>query len=212
MSTFSDVDWSNQCGIETFHYRQVDGSMLQTTDVLTEETFDVGARCEAARLAGIAEGEARARRNLDQMLDAERQAVVAAVQEFARERQLYYQRVEAEIVQLALAIARKILHRESQVDPLLLAGVVQVALRNMAKHSAVRVRVHPDKAELWRQHFRGLSHNDFAIEIVADAGIDKACCALETELGISELGLEVQLKEIEKGLFDLLAQRPRGLL
>ena len=33
-------------------------------------------------------------------------------------------------------------------------------------------------------------------------------CILETELGSTELGLESQLKEIETGLFDLLAQRP----
>jgi flagellar biosynthesis/type III secretory pathway protein FliH len=31
---------------------------------------------------------------------------------------------------------------------------------------------------------------------------------LETELGITDLSLETQLKEIEQGLFDLLAQRP----
>ncbi len=212
MSTFSDVGWSNQCGIEAFQYRQVDGSLVQARELLTEEAFDVDEKCEAARLSGIAEGEARARKTFEQMLNAERQALVATIREFARERQHYYQRVEAEIVQLALAIARKILHRESQVDPLLLAGVVQVALRNMAKHSAVRVRVHPDKAELWREHFNGLPRDDFSIDVVGDACVDKACCALETELGTSELGLEVQLKEIEKGLFDLLAQRPRDLL
>ena len=33
-------------------------------------------------------------------------------------------------------------------------------------------------------------------------------CILETELGTTELGLEAQLKEIEQGFFDLLAQRP----
>jgi flagellar assembly protein FliH len=31
---------------------------------------------------------------------------------------------------------------------------------------------------------------------------------LETELGETEIGLEAQLKEIERGFFDLLAQRP----
>jgi flagellar assembly protein FliH len=35
-------------------------------------------------------------------------------------------------------------------------------------------------------------------------------CVLETELGTTELGIETQLKEIEKGFFDLLAQRPEA--
>jgi flagellar assembly protein FliH len=35
-------------------------------------------------------------------------------------------------------------------------------------------------------------------------------CILETDLGTTELGIETQLKEIEKGFFDLLAQRPEA--
>ena len=46
-------------------------------------------------------------------------------------------------MQLALAIARKILHREAQVDPLLLAGMVRVALEKIESHTKVSVRVHP---------------------------------------------------------------------
>jgi hypothetical protein len=33
---------------------------------------------------------------------------------------------------------------------------------------------------------------------------------LQTGLGTTELGLEVQLKEIEKGLMDLMARRPEA--
>jgi flagellar assembly protein FliH len=33
-------------------------------------------------------------------------------------------------------------------------------------------------------------------------------CVLETALGTTELTLEAQLAEIERGFFDLLAQRP----
>jgi hypothetical protein len=31
---------------------------------------------------------------------------------------------------------------------------------------------------------------------------------VSTQLGTTEIGIESQLKEIEKGLFDLLSQRP----
>jgi flagellar assembly protein FliH len=33
-------------------------------------------------------------------------------------------------------------------------------------------------------------------------------CLLETELGVANFGLDTQLKEIEKGFFDLMALRP----
>ncbi len=51
------------------------------------------------------------------------------------------------MVRLALAIARKVLHREAQLDPLLLAGVVRVALDQMQAGSRVLLRTSPDAAE-----------------------------------------------------------------
>ena len=47
------------------------------------------------------------------------------------ERQNYYRRIEGEVVELALAIARKILHREVQIDPHALAGIVRVTLEKL---------------------------------------------------------------------------------
>jgi flagellar biosynthesis/type III secretory pathway protein FliH len=53
----------------------------------------------------------------EKKLAAEKQALVQTVREFARERETYFQRVEAEVVGLAVAIARKILHREARLTP-----------------------------------------------------------------------------------------------
>ena len=46
-------------------------------------------------------------------------------------------------------------------------------------------------------------------EIKEDPAVEPEQCVLQTELGTTELGIEVQLKEIEQGLMDLLAQRPQ---
>ena len=47
-----------------------------------------------------------------------------------------------------------------------------------------------------------------APELVGDPDLEPSRCILETELGATEIGLETQLKEIEQGFLDLLAQRP----
>jgi flagellar assembly protein FliH len=116
--------------------------------------------------------------------------------------------VEAEVVALALAIVRKILRRESQVDPLLLSGLVRVALEKLALTQNVRLRVHPSQIAIWQEYFA--QHDDMPVkpELSGDAALEHDQCALETELGTTDLSLETQLKEIEQGLFDLLAQRP----
>jgi flagellar assembly protein FliH len=169
---------------------------------------DVAEREVRARALGREEGKSEARKSYDEQLTKERAAMGAALTQFARDRALYYQNVETEVVQLALSIARHILHREAQLDPLLLAGVVRVALEKIEKATGVALRIHPQNAADWRRYFSlNLDPADLP-EIIEDAAIAPDRCILETSMGTAELGMEVQLKEIEKGLMDLLAARP----
>jgi len=171
----------------------------------------IRAREKQAREEGLKEGEARARTEFEKALSVQRESVVRALQDFAREREAYFGRVEAEVVRLALGIARKILHREAQVDPLLLAGVVRVGLEKVAAGTRVRLRVHPDEVKLWQEFFAQQPNLQLSVELMGDASLGQGHCLLETELGSTDLTLETQLKEIEQGFFDLLAQRPQKL-
>jgi len=169
----------------------------------------VRAREARARIEGREEGVAQSRGEFEKKLAGGQQALVQAVREFVRERETYFHRVEAEVVGLALAIARKILHREAQVDPLLLAGVVRVGLDNVAAGTRVRLRVHPDQVQAWQEFFSLQPDLQSLPELMGDATLGPGRCMLETELGSTDLTLETQLKEIEQGFFDLLAQRPK---
>ncbi len=168
----------------------------------------IRAREARARKEGRDEGLAQGLAEFEKKLAGEKQALVQAVCEFSRERETYFQRVEAEVVGLAVAIARKILHREAQVDPLLLAGVVRVGLDNVAAGTRVRLRVHPDQIQAWHGFFSQQPNLKSLPELMGDATLGLGRCLLETELGSTDLTLETQLKEIEQGFFDLLAQRP----
>jgi flagellar assembly protein FliH len=169
----------------------------------------IQAREARARKAGRDEGIAQGHAEFEKKLVAEKQLLVEAVREFAHERSAYFQRVEAEVVALAVAIARKILHREAQVDPLLLAGVVRVGLDNVAAGTHVRLRVHPKQVQAWKDFFSQQSDLQSLPELIGDISLGLGHCLLETELGSTDLTLESQLKEIEQGFFDLLAQRPQ---
>jgi flagellar assembly protein FliH len=169
---------------------------------------EVRAREEQAHTLGVREGEAQARAKFERELAAEREALAKALGDFGRERESYFCRVEAEVVKLAIGIARKILHREVQVDPLLLAGVVRVALEKIAAGTSVRLRVHPDHVYAWHDFFANQQEHRPTPELLGDATLGMGHCVLETALGTTELTLEAQLAEIERGFFDLLAQRP----
>jgi flagellar assembly protein FliH len=164
-------------------------------------------RLQAAREAGRQEGEASARTDFERQLVSIRESMKVTLADFGRERKAYFQQVEAEVVALALSIARKVLHREAQVDPLLLAGLVRVALEQMAGGQVV-VRVCPQQLAEYRGFFSRHMAAEAVPQVEEDAELEPDHCRLQTSMGTTELGVESQLKEIERGLLDLLAQRP----
>jgi flagellar assembly protein FliH len=162
-----------------------------------------------AQQRGVQEGEARARAGFEQQLANHRALIASAIEQFKTQRTDYFARIEPEVVQLALAIARKILHREAQMDPLLLTGIVHVALDKLDAGTRVRLRAHPADIHFWNQHFASAASFQPAAELIGDPTLRAGELALETDIGSTQISLETQLKEIEQGFFDLLEQRPR---
>ena len=157
---------------------------------------------------GVREGENRVKAACDSRVAALQEAIRKAIEAFQAEREDYFNRIEPEVVQLALAIARKILHREAQIDPLLLTGLVHVALGKLDAGTRVRLRVPPADTHFWNEFF-ARSGSALVPELSGDPALRHGECILETEVGSTQISLETQLKEIEQGFFDLLEQRPR---
>lgn len=168
---------------------------------------DFAARIRQERADAVAQVEQKLRQEIEQKLIAARAPVATAVKDFANERDEYFERVEAEVVQLSLSIAAKILHREAQVDPMLVATLVRMAVEKMREDSSVTVRVSAGRGVSWRQYFGGFP-NLIRVEVAEDAQLSDHDCILETHLGSANFGLDTQLKEVEQGFFDLLALRP----
>jgi len=169
---------------------------------------DLELRLAAAHADGVREGRLQAQQSLEKELADERAKIAEALRLFGQKTNEYYARAEVEVVHLSLAIAAKILHREAQVDRMLVAALVKVAMEKLQRGTAATVRVHPEEVADWNRYFEGNSSADIRVEVTADPSVEVHNCILETELGTTELGLNAQLKEIEQGFFDLLAQRP----
>jgi flagellar assembly protein FliH len=135
------------------------------------------------------------------------QVLKRAVGEFASERDRYLEQVEQEVVRLALSIAARILHREAQMDPLLLSGAVRVALGQLSDVTEVRLRIPAAQQQLWAEMVHLMPNLPLRPQLVADDALGAGECLLETHLGAVDLGVKAQLKEIERGFFDLLEQR-----
>jgi flagellar assembly protein FliH len=174
---------------------------------LKHPTAETTALVEREKASAALEVEQRLRKEYEQKLLAERASVCELIARFEEQRNEYYARVEAEIVQLALSIAAKILHREAQVDPMLVAALVRIAVEKMREGSGVTLRVSPKRVDSWRRYFAGFANTGHVV-VEEDASLSDQDCILGTELGSANFGLDTQLKEVEQGFFDLLALRP----
>jgi flagellar biosynthesis/type III secretory pathway protein FliH len=170
-------------------------------ELARKEGFEQGDK--EGRYAARAEVEVEMRAAVAQ----EQSRMVAAVTEFGAVRERYFQDVEQEVVKLSLAIAGRVLHREAQVDPLLLSGVVRVALDKMQDRSGVVLRVAGADVKIWEEAFTEIEESERP-KVVEDIKMQRGDCRLETKMGTVELGIGVQMEEIEKGFFDLLNHRP----
>jgi flagellar assembly protein FliH len=185
-------------------------NFAQATAAAPGEDGSDGATRLRAKEAERQQGEREARAKFEEQLAQERSAMAKALADFAVERAAYYQKLEGEAVQLALSIARKVLHREAQVDPLLLMGIARVALGRIEGAAGVTLAVHPQRAADWRRYLSLRLGPAEMPEIIEDPALALEQCELRTSMGTAALGLEVQLKEIEHGLADLLAARPQA--
>jgi flagellar biosynthesis/type III secretory pathway protein FliH len=164
---------------------------------------------------GRAEGEIAGRRD-EQARDAtarEHENKVKAtsaaelINGFYREQERYLHEVEHEIVDLALALAARILRREAQMDPLMLTGAVRVALGQLSESTRVVLHVPEDDLGLWTDAMRLVPNLRNRPSVVVGEGMELGECRIETEMGSVDLGVKAQLAEIERGFFDRVGKR-----
>lgn len=172
---------------------------------LSEEQLALRIRAERASAVQHLEGKLQS--EFEQSLSRERAVLGKVIVDFTQKRDEYFARAETEVVQLALAIAAKILHRESQVEPMLVAALVRMAIDKMREGSSVTLRVGCGQESRWNEYFETQAQG-IQVKIVEETTLTDHDCLVETELGEANFGLDTQLKEVEQGFFDLMALRP----
>jgi flagellar assembly protein FliH len=110
---------------------------------------------------------------------------------------------EQELVELSIAIAKRVLHRELTLDPETVHGLVKVAFERVGARELKRVRVHPSHGNLV-QSLVEKACPDRRVEVVADPAMGPGDVVFETERGDLDASVDSQLEEIRRGLADRL--------
>ncbi|MDR0311847.1 MAG: hypothetical protein LBJ21_09695 [Acidobacteriota bacterium] len=111
--------------------------------------------------------------------------------------------VEEEVVRLALAVARKIIHREIQIDHTIIHTLVRVALERVAGKSAVVVRLSPvDYEYMTREHGDMSKKAGREIVFESDNTLTQGSCMIQTETGDIDARIEEEFHEVESLFFE----------
>ncbi|WP_031500655.1 FliH/SctL family protein [Bryobacter aggregatus] len=180
----------------------VDATQQQIVELQNAHRYELEEAVHRTRT----ECEARAQARIQHEIEPWLKRMAQSIEDLATVKQRYRLESEEQLVRLAVAIARRILHREIQVDCEALLGLIHAAMQRLEVRELNRVLLNPkDHAAL--QPFLERLGLPPRVEIVSDAGLDRGALLLESTTGILDASIQAQLDEVERGFVDLMGRR-----
>lgn len=109
--------------------------------------------------------------------------------------------VEADLVDLSLQIAKKIVRREVTIDREIALTLVRVSLGKLNQRSSVEVHLNPGDLAFVRNNVESLDFRG-ALELIEDPSVTPGGCLIHTEAGDIDARIESQFDEIAYGLLN----------
>lgn len=131
------------------------------------------------------------------------QQLAASITDLTALRAEARKRAESDVVELAIMIARRILHRELAVDKGALTALVRVILERMARTEKWRVTIHPDFVAPIQAAIPAVQLS--RLEFVSDPGCNRGTVLFRSADGVIDASVESQLEEISRGLTDRIS-------
>ncbi|MCC7010571.1 MAG: hypothetical protein IT184_17310 [Acidobacteria bacterium] len=165
---------------------------IQLPSVSTEHLRAVE---EEAYARGHARGLEAAETDAARAHDEARARLAAALEDLAGLRVGLMRRAERELVELAVAIAERVIRRELEIDPDLLQLIARVAIDRLGERASAVVHLNP-------ADHRRLSAGDAlgGIDLVADPDVPAGGCLVVSPSGEINAGIEAQVREISREL------------
>ncbi|HUA64076.1 MAG TPA: FliH/SctL family protein [Verrucomicrobiae bacterium] len=154
-----------------------------------------------AREQGRREGETAARQAMAAQMEVEVGKLAETVAAIASLRSETIQRAESDVVRLAVAITRRVLHMESAVNSKLLQQLIEAALEKLQGQEVYRVRVHPDQEKVMKDCLNKFGRGQI-VTVVPDPTQPEGGAIFETSRGLLDASMDTQIEEIERRLLD----------
>ena len=130
---------------------------------------------------GYAQGERAGAEAAASRADAMLRRLAQTLDELQSLRATLIHRTEREVVELSLAIARKVLHREVALDHELMLAMARVALDRLADVATASIRLHPDDFAVTVQARGSAAVASHGVQIVSDASVRRGGCVVQSD-------------------------------
>ena len=114
---------------------------------------------------------------------------------------------ERQIVEIALAVASKVLAREIQDNPTTILPILKEALDKVSNQDQITIRVNPEDYEMVLMAKRDLQlmvGRDNSISITSDHTVSLGGCVIETALGTVDARLDTKLELVQEAIQEVL--------
>jgi len=154
---------------------------------------------EAGLTEGREAGRAEALEQMKQQLEGLQRGWMQAATQWDAQQQAMYHECQQVMLDMALLMAQKLLHRVIDVDRNVVVGQVAAALRHVTRPFDVKVAIHPEDRPVLEeslpqllQAFDHLKH----VELVDDKGVGRGGCVVRYGQGMIDASIEKQLDRV----------------
>jgi len=125
--------------------------------------------------------------------------LASTLDDLVRVRDQMIRQTEKQMVQLALAVARRVVHREVSVDPTAMLTMMRVVLERVSDAARVSVRLNPADHQAVTAALADSPTSD-QVAVTADPRVPRGGCKVESEFGDIDAGVDAQIQEIARAL------------
>lgn len=186
--------------------REEADSMLSSAQAESEGIF------ATAREEGSKKGYADGFRQAQEELNAEYEQKQEELERQEHLRQENYERqmqeLEPKLLDVILTVVEKVFHIQFKDKKEILLYLVGNAIADIEGSKSFRIRVSGEQKEFLEHHREEILDrvgHDLSLEIVSDSSLIGNQCIIETETGIFDCSMDVQLKNLIKDLRSLSA-------
>lgn len=149
---------------------------------------------------GFAQGERAGAEAAATRAETVLRRLAQTIEELQRLRGDILQKSEREVVRLAVAIAKRVVHREVSLDPELLTAMARVALDRLGESASATIRLHPEDFAATTAGRHGGPHDAGPIRVVADPTVRRGGCHVHSDFGLIDVSPDAQIAELATAL------------